>query len=177
MFWNVLCVIKYVFPIVFLCGHVICGFCYVWHSKFNNYHRFNSYCTICPHCTAYIKFSDALTICQEFEEHPNSTPSLFYRNALIQYDNNGCNQKVSLSNWCNHIKFNCNNRIVQFQAIRCSITGKPNDILTHSIQCLFYTVWCAGCKIKFTVLAISHNSKIVKNTINFEAMFIIHLAT
>ena len=153
-----LCVSTNVFcSIVFSCGHVICSFCYVRHFKFNNYQRFNSYYTTCPHCSEYFTFSDATIISQEIEEHPNSTPSLFYRNALIPCDNYECNQIVSLSNWCNHIKFKCDHRIVQCPAIHCSINGKPNDILSHSIQCPFHTVWCARCKIKWTVLATSHN--------------------
>ena len=82
---------------------------------------------------------------------------MFYQNAFIPCDNYGCNQKVSLSKWCDHIKFKCDHRIVQCLAIQFSITGKPNDILTHSIQCPFYTVWCAGCKINWTVLSTSHN--------------------
>ena len=72
-----------VFPIVFPCGHVICSCCYVCHFKLNHYQRFNSYFTKCPHCLEFINFSDALTITQEIEVHPNSKPSLFYRNALI----------------------------------------------------------------------------------------------
>ena len=64
-----------------------------------------------------IKCSDALTISQEIEKHPKSNPSLFYKNALIQCDNAGCNQKLSLLNWYKHIKFNCDNRIVNCLAI------------------------------------------------------------
>ena len=36
-----------------------------------------------------IKCFNALTISQEIEKHPKSNPSLFYKNALIQCDNNG----------------------------------------------------------------------------------------
>ena len=82
---------------------------------------------------------------------------LYYRNALIQCDNNGCNQKVSLTNLCNHIKFKCEHCIVQCPAIQCLITGKLNDMLTNSTP--FHTVWSAGCKINSTVLATSHNCK------------------
>ena len=74
----VVCYYIYVFPIVFSCGHVICSCCYVRHFKLNHYQRFNSYFTKCPHCMEFINFSDALTITQEIEVHPNSKPSLFY---------------------------------------------------------------------------------------------------
>ena len=90
-------------------------------------------------------------------KHPNSYPSLFYTNALIQCDNNGCNQKVSLSNWYKHIRFNCDYRIVNCPAIECSVKRNPKDIITHSFQSRFHTVWCAECKINWTVLATGHN--------------------
>ena len=154
-----------------------CGCCYVCRFKLINYLQFKSYYTKCPGCMEMIKCSDILTISQEIEKHPNSNPSLFYKNALIQCDNNGCNQILSLSNWYKHIKFNCDYRIVHCPAIECSVKGNPNDILTHSLQCPFHTVWCAGCKINWTVLAIGHNCEKVKNTINFEVMIIIHFDT
>ena len=87
------CVVCYyicVFPIVFPCGHVICSYCYVRYFKLNHYQRFNSNFTKCPHCMEFINFSDTLTITQEIEVHPNSKLSLFYRNTLIQYPNDGC---------------------------------------------------------------------------------------
>ena len=40
-----------------------------------------------------IKCSDALTISQEIEKHPTSNPSLFNKNALIQWANKGFNHK------------------------------------------------------------------------------------
>ena len=115
------------------CGHVIFGCCYVRYFKLINYLQFNSYYTKCPGCMEMIKCSEALTISQEIEKHPKSNPSLFYKNALIHCDNNGCNQNLSLSNWYKHIKFNCEYRIVNCPAIECSVKGNPNDILTHSI--------------------------------------------
>ena len=105
----------------------------------------------------FINFSDALTITQEIEVHPNFKPSLFYRNARIKCPNDGCNQKICLSNWFKHIKSTCDHRLVQCPAIKCKDTGTPNDIFTHSIQCPFHTVWCSGCKINWTVLATGHN--------------------
>ena len=48
-----------------------------------------------------IKCSDALTISPEIEKHLKFNSSLFYKITLIQCDNNGCNQKLSLSNWYN----------------------------------------------------------------------------
>ena len=50
-----------------------------------------------------IKFSYALTIFQEFENHLKSNPSSFYKNALIQCVNNGFNQQLTLSNWYKHL--------------------------------------------------------------------------
>ena len=67
------------FPIVFPCGHVIFGCCYVRHFKLIIYLQFNSYYTKCPGCMEIIKCSDALIISQEIEEHPTSNPSLFYK--------------------------------------------------------------------------------------------------
>ena len=66
-----------------------------------------------------IKCSDELTISQVIEKHSKSNPSLIFKNALIQYDNNGCNQKLCLSNWYKHIKFKCDYRIVNCPAIEC----------------------------------------------------------
>ena len=146
-----------VFPIIFPCGHLTCGNCYVRHFKFNHHKRFDSYYTQCPHCTKFIKYTDALPLSQELEVHPNSKPALFYKNALIQCDNSDCNQKISFSMWYKHIKFNCEHRIVKCPAIQCSFTGTPNGICSHSFQCPFHTIWCAGCKTNWTVLATGHN--------------------
>ena len=107
----------------------------------------------------FIKFSDALTMTKEIEVHPNSKPSLFYLNAFIQCSNNGCNQKVSLSNWFKNIKSTCNHRLVKCPAIQCSVTDTPNKVFIYSIQCHFHTIWCSGCKINWIVLATGHNCK------------------
>lgn len=80
---------------------------------------------------------------QNIEKHPNFNSSLLYKNALIQCDNNRCNQRVSLSNWYRHIKFNWYYRIVNCTAINCSVKGNPYYILTYSLQCHFHTVLCA----------------------------------
>ena len=125
----------------------------------------------------FINFSDALNITQEIEVHPNSKLSLFYRNARTKCRNDGCNQKICLSNWFKHIKFTCDHRLVQCPAIECKVTWTFSDVYTHSIQCPFHTVWCSGCKINWTVLAIGHNcEKKVKNTIYFNTIIIIYLA-
>ena len=112
--------IRCLFPIVFSCGHVI-GNCGYVHVKLINYLQFNLYYTKCPGCMEMIKCSDARTISQEIKQHPKFNPSLFYKNALIQCDNNECNQKLSLSNWYEHIKFNCDYCIVNCTAIECSV--------------------------------------------------------
>ena len=103
------------FPIVFPYGHVIYGCCYVRQFKLINYLQFNLYYTKCPDCMEMIKCSDALSISQKIKKQPKSN-LLFYKNALLQCDNNGCNQKLSLSNWYKHIKFNCDYRIVNCPA-------------------------------------------------------------
>ena len=146
-----------VFPIIFPCGHLICGNCYVRHFKFNHHKRFDSYYTQCPHCTKFIKYTDAQPLSQELEVRPNSKPSLFYKNALIQCDNNDCKEKLSFAKWYNHIKFNCEHRNVKCPAVHCSFTGIPTRVLSHSLQCPFHTTWCAGCKTNWTVLATGHN--------------------
>jgi hypothetical protein len=154
------CVVCYnicVFLIIFPCGHLICGNCYLRHFKFNHSKRFESYYTQCPHCTKFIKYIDALTLSQELEGRPYSNPALFYNNAQCQCDNDGCNEKLSLSKWYKHIKFTCDHRIVKCPADKCSIIGKPNIICAHSFQCPFHTTWCAGCKTNWTVLATGHN--------------------
>ena len=154
------CVICYhicVFPIIFPCGHVICGSCYVRHFKFNHCKRFESYFTQCPHCNEYIKYSDALTLSQELEIRPTSKPALFYKDALLKCDNSECNQKLSFSKWYKHIKFNCDHRIVKCPSIQCSATGTPTGIISHSLQCPFHSIWCAGCKLNWTVLCTAHN--------------------
>ena len=53
------------FPIVFPCGHVTCGCCYVCHFKLINNLEFNSFYTKCTGCMEMIKWFDALTISQE----------------------------------------------------------------------------------------------------------------
>ena len=55
------------------------------------------------------------------------------------------------------IKSTCDHRLVQCPAIEYKVTGTPNYVLTHSIQCPFYTVWWSGCKINWTLLATKHN--------------------
>ena len=115
----------------------------------------------------FINFSDALTITQEIEVHPNSKLSV-YRHARIKCPNDFCNQKIRLSNWFKHIKSTCNHCLVQCPAIECKVTGTHNDVFTHSIQCLFHTVWCSGCKINWTVLETGHKCETKENTIYFE---------
>ena len=66
-------------------------------------------------------------------------------------------KKISLSNWFKHIKSTCDYCLVQCPAIECKVTGTPNDVLRHSIQCPFHTVRCSGCKINWTVLPTGHN--------------------
>ena len=109
------CVVCYkicVFPIVFPCGHVLCGSCNVRHFKLINIQQLNLYYTKCYCCMELIKLSDAITIYQEIEKHPIFKPSTIYNNDLINCDNNGCNHKVSLLNWYRHIKLKCDYRIV-----------------------------------------------------------------
>ena len=69
------------YPIVFPCGHLICGFCYVRHFKLHHYERYNTYFTKCPDCSEFIEYSDALTLFQEITDHPKSNVSWFYLNA------------------------------------------------------------------------------------------------
>ena len=148
-----------VFPLVFPCGHLICSFCYVRHFKYHHYFssRFNSYFTKCPDCSAFIKYSDVLTLEQEIKTHPHSKPSLFYQNAVIFCGNHACNQELSLSNWYYHMKFCCDHRIVKCPAIQCSVAGNPKYVMAHSVQCVFHIIWCAGCKVNWTVLSTGHN--------------------
>ena len=42
------------FPIVFPCGHLICGFCYVRQFKLHHYERFGTYFTKCPDCSEFV---------------------------------------------------------------------------------------------------------------------------
>ena len=154
------CVVCYnicVFPIIFSCGHLICGPCYVRHFKFNHCKRFDSYYTQCPHCSKFIIYTEAITLSQELELRPNSKPAMFYKDALLQCDNTGCDKKLIVSKWYTHVKFNCIHRIVKCPAIQCSFTGIPNEVCSHSFQCPFHTIWCAGCKTNWTVLATGHN--------------------
>ena len=153
----VICYRIHLFPLIFPCGHLICGSCYVQHFKLNHYKRFDSYYTTCPHCSKYIKSSDVLTLSQEIEVNPSSKATTFYNDGLMQCPNDECNQKISLSKWYKHIKFDCDHRIVKCPSIQCSFTGKPNQVFSHSIQCPFHTIWCAGCKTNWTVLTTSHN--------------------
>ena len=92
-----------------------------------------------------IKCFDALTYTQEIETHPTFNPYLFYKHAFIQCYKNGCNQKLSLSNWYKHIKFNCEYRIVNCPAIECSVKGNSNDAFTYSLQCVFSH--CLVCRM------------------------------
>ena len=144
-------------PIVFPCGHLICAFCYARHFKFHHYVRFNKYFTKCPDCSEFFEYSDALTLSQEIKTHPKSISSLFYQNAKMLCGDPTCNQVLSLYNWSYHMKFCCDQRIVKCPAIQCSFTGNPNDVMSHSVQCLFHIVWCAGCKVNWTVLSTGHN--------------------
>ena len=82
---------------------------------------------------------------------------MYYGNARIKCPNDGCNQKICLSNSIKHIKSTCDHRHVQCPAIECKVTGTRNDVFTHSTQCLIHTVLCCGCKINWNVLATGHN--------------------
>ena len=95
---------------------------------------------------------------------------MFYRNALIQCPNDGCNQKLSLSNRFKHIKSTCDHRLVQCPAIECKVTGTPNDVFTYSIQCPFHTVWCSGCTINWPVMATGHNCEKSKECNTFQGV-------
>ena len=145
------------YPIVFPCGHLICGYCYVRHFKLHHYERFNSYFTKCPDCSEYIEYSDALILHQEIKSRPKSNPSVFYQNAKISCGNPTCNQVLSFYNWYYHMKFCCDQRTVKCPAIQCSFTGTPQDVMYHSVRCIYHIVWCAGCKVNWTVLSTGHN--------------------
>ena len=145
------------YPIIFPCGHLICGFCYVRHFKLHHYYRFNTYFTKCPDCSEYIDYSASLTIHQEISCRPKSNPSMFYQNARISCLNPACNQVLSLVNWDYHMQFCCDHRSVKCPAIQCSFTGTPIVVMNHSVRCIYHMVWCAGCKVNWTVLATGHN--------------------
>ena len=149
-------------PIIFPCGHLICGNCYVRHFKLHHYARFKTYFTTCPECLEYIEYSDALTLHDEILFRPRSIASLFYQNALISCTNPGCNQVFSLLNWVYHMKFCCEHRLVKCPAVQCSFTGTPHDVMSHSVRCLFHLIWCAGCKVNWTVLSTGHNCEASK---------------
>jgi hypothetical protein len=149
-------------PIVFPCGHLICGSCYVRHFKMHHYKRFKTYFTTCPECSEYIKYSDAHSLTDEIKFYPRSFASQFYLNALIKCTNHGCDQVFSLYNWVYHMKFCCEHRIVKCPAVQCSFTGTPHDVMTHSVRCIFHLVWCAGCKVNWTVLSTGHNCEASK---------------
>lgn len=99
---------------------------------------------------------------------------MFYNNALIQCDNSKCNQKLTFYKWYKHFEFNCDQRIRKCPAIQCSATGTPNKIISQSNKCPFHTTWCAGCKIKWTVLDNGHNCEKVRNIKNSSIMCMNH---
>ena len=149
-------------PIVFPCGHLICGFCYVRHFKLHHYERYNTYYTKCPDCSEYIEYSDALTLDQDIRSHPKSTVSWFYLNTFISCDNPQCSLDLSLYNWCYHTKFCCEHRIVKCPAVQCSFTGTPHEVMHHSVCCIYHIIWCAGCKVNWTVRSTGHNCEASK---------------
>ena len=150
------------FPIVFLCGHLICGFCYVRHFKLHHYERYNTYFTKCPDCSEFIEYSDAHTLDQEIRSYPKSTVSLFYLCSFISCDNQKCILDLSLYNWYYHTKFCCGHRSVKCPAVQCKFTGTPHEVMTHSVRCIYHIVWCAGCKVNWTVLSTGHNCEASK---------------
>ena len=60
------------------------------------------------------------------------------------------------------MKFCCEHGIVKCPAIQCSFTGTLHDVMSHSVQCLFHLVWCAGCKLNWTVLSSGHKCEASK---------------
>ena len=145
------------FPIVFPCGHLLCGYCYVRHFKLHHYERFGTYFTKCPDCSEFIDYSDAFTLFQEITDRPNSNASHFYLDAKVSCGNRSCTQVLSLYNYYYHITSCCEFRSVKCPAIQCSFTGTPHDVMSHSVQCIHHLVWCSGCKVNWTVLSTGHN--------------------
>ena len=88
----------------------------------------------------FIKLSYALIITHKIKVYPNFKPSLFNQNALIQCYNDKCNQKISLSNRFKHINSNCDYRLLQCPAIKCTVAGASNKVFTSSIQCPFHSL-------------------------------------
>ena len=84
-----------------------------------------------------IKCFDALTISKTIKKHLKSNPFLFNNNTLIQCDNNKSTNKLNLSNWNIHIKFNCDYHIVNCPKIKYSVNQDPNVILNYTIHCCF----------------------------------------
>ena len=145
------------FPIIFPCGHLICGFCYVRHFKLHHYERYDTYFTKCPDCSEFIEYSNALTLSQEIIDRPKSNASLFYQYAKVSCGNLSCTQVLSLYNYYYHMKFCCEFRIVKCPAVQCSFSGTPHDVMTHSVRCIYHMVWCSGCKVNWTVLSTGHH--------------------
>lgn len=150
------------FPIVFPCGHLICGYCYVRHFKLHHYERFNTYFTKCPDCSEYIEYSDAVILHEEIRSRPKSNPSLFYKNSKISCSNFACDEVTSLYNWDIHMKFHCDHRTVKCPAFQCSFSGDPKNVIHHSLGCIYHMIWCAGCKVNWTVLSNGHNCEASK---------------
>ena len=108
-----------------------------------------------------MKCSD--TISQEIEKHSKSNPFVFYKNALIQCDNNGCNQKLSLSNWYKHIKFNCEYRILNCPAIECSVKKILMIFLLTLFNVLFTLFGVLDVKLTGLYWRLDTTEKKVKN--------------
>ena len=143
--------------IFFNCGHLICNFCYIRHFENNHCKRLDDYYTNCPKCNAFSKPQEVLPITAQLIIRSNSKISTAIKQALVKCDNSCCDQLISLDNWVNHVKYDCPNRIVQCPARNCPFIGPVDYVTTHSIQCPLHCVWCAGCKMNWTVLATNHN--------------------
>lgn len=153
----VVCSSVCVFPLVLNCGHLICNNCYIRHFQFHHFKRFHEYYTNCPKCKAFINSSEILTITQELSMRSDSKVSLAFKKGVVKCDNQFCDQMISFDNWSHHVKFECKQRNVQCPASGCPIIGFPDYVISHSIQCPFHFVWCAGCRMNWTVLATGHN--------------------
>ena len=146
-------------PIVLPCNHLVCNYCYQSNFEANNYRLGNDFCTRCPYCKANINHDHVLTIKQEVELHPNSIISNYYSQAEVYCDNEGCNKLIKLSNLYEHLKYECEYRMVPCAAAYggCPIVDDLIDVTAHSLSCPFHYTWCAICNEEYSIISTGHN--------------------
>ena len=75
-------------------------------------------------------------------------------------------KKICLSNWIKHITSTCDHRPVQCPAIKCKVTGTPNDVVFTLSNVRFTLFGAPAVELIGSLWQLDITVKKVKNKIN-----------